>query len=131
MCLHSLLIYYSLEISETTKVEKAEEDTSVKFEEEDTVIGGCEDVEIKQEDVELDGTRYVIVRISVAYTHGLFSVHVLMASYSALRYHAFTFPRLLATQTLTPGTSCSQRCVLGAILSGHSLHRRSQNEWRT
>ncbi|KAG1847254.1 hypothetical protein C8R48DRAFT_677599 [Suillus tomentosus] len=50
----------NLEISETTKVEKAEEDTSVKFEEEDTVIGGCEDVEIKQEDVELDGTSACI-----------------------------------------------------------------------
>ncbi|KAG2128776.1 hypothetical protein BD769DRAFT_1387357 [Suillus cothurnatus] len=95
-----------LEMSETMKVEKAEEDMSVKFEEEDTMIGGCEYVEIKQEVVELDGK-------------------------SALHYHAFAFPRLLATQTLTPGTSCLQRCNLGTILSGHSLYRRSQNKWRT
>jgi hypothetical protein len=99
-----LLIYYSVATSETVKAETTAEDTSVKFEEEDTVI--CDSGDVK---IELDGIR------CVAYMH---YIHLLIASISvcvsttsrnALRCHAFIFLKSLTTQIRLPKQPCSQK----------------------
>lgn len=101
---YMLLIYYSVENSETVKAKMIEEDTSVKFKEEDTVICDSEDVK-----VELDGIRCVAYRHNIHMLIASISVCVSTTSHNALRCHAFIFLKSLTTQIRLPKQSCLQK----------------------